>query len=278
VRLTSWLGPDGGRHLRWWAFYMGMQVFGHVTLSSVGAFFHFLLGHGIGLVEGWLHNSGWELALISKAFALWATHRMLKIRMYRPRTLLEYFHTESRWPAQRAWVVGVFLLLTLLLWGSPALIQQNRSYHWLQGTAFVGMFLWLLGDVVLAGVLQDLFPCERGRPNQVRVAFYWLSFAVIFRLVVPDYFGTAVIMHLHFLSVLFLAGSASRRWSESAVYLLVVAAPSAAFLGLDPLWGTDFSLFQLKHVPAPPFLIAIWMLSWAYYSYRHRWRWTASAH
>jgi hypothetical protein len=275
--VISWLGADGARHLRWWAFYMALQVFAHVSLSSIGAFFHFLLGHGISLVEGWLHNSGWELAIASKTFAIWGTYRMLKIRMYSPRTITEFLRSEARWPRQRTWVVGVFLTLTLLLWGSPVVVEQNRTYYWLQASAFGGMFLWLIGDVVLASLLQDLFPLTTGSAHRLRIAFYWLCFALIFRLLVPDYFGTAIIMHLHFLSVLFLAGPAFRDWTESAVYLLVVAAPSAALLGLDHLWGADFSRFELLHVPAPPFLIAIWMLSWAYYSYRHRWRWTASA-
>jgi hypothetical protein len=261
---------EAARHLRWWAFYVFLQVAAHVVLSSIGAFFHFLLGHGIGLVEGWLHNGAWELALASKAIGLWGTHRLLRVRMYRATGLVAGLREGARWPSERAWVVGVFIIAMLLFWGGPEAVPDNRGHLWAQFTAFGGITLWLLADVVIAGVLQELFPfAEKSR---LRLPAYLVGFALAFRLAFPDYFGTALLMHLHFLTVMILAGPSARRWTESAAYLLLAAAPAAAWLGLDPLWGADFSPWRLARAPAAPFLLAIWMLSWAYYSLRHRWR------
>lgn len=264
--------PELARNLRWWAFYCMLQIFCHVVLSSVGAFFHFLLGHGINLVEGWLHESGWELVLASKAFALWATHRLLSIRLYRPRSIMNYLKEEFRWPGQKVLVISVFLISVLLMLGGPRGLTQNQAYWFSHLTAYLAIIAWFLADVVMASLLHDLFPVLSRAGKAWRLGFYVFCFFVFFRLAVPDYYGTAFLIHLQFFTVLFLAGATFRSWGESAAYLVLVAAPASALLGLDPLWGTEFSPFKLTRPPAAPFLLVLWVLSWVYYSYRHRWR------
>ncbi len=268
-------GPELGRNLRWWAFYTALQVAGHLVLSSVGAFFHFLLGHGINLVEGWLHANGWELALLSKAFAFWGTQWLLRVRFYRPRSLASFLKEEARWPERRALVVSVFLLLALVGFGQVVPLSHNRPYTLAQITAFVCSTAWFLGDVLMAATLHELFPVSEASGRRRRAVGYLGFFAVSFLITVPDYFHTSFLVHLHFWTALLLAGQQFKRWESAVAYLLIVAAPSAALLGLDPLWGADFSPFRLSNPPAASFLLVLWVLSWAYYSYRHRWRGTA---
>lgn len=274
LAVGEWRKVDGelARNLRWWAFYCVVQVFCHVTISSVGAFFHFLLDHGINLVEGWLHESGWQLVLISKAFALWVTHRLLNVRLYRPRTILNLLKEEFRWPGQKILVISVFLLSVLVILGSPESLPQNNAYWPSHLTAFLAIILWFLADVVMAALLHDLFPIVTPQGRSWRLVLYFVCFFVFFRLGIPDYYGNAFLVYLHFFAVMFLAGSNFRAWGESAAYLVLVAAPIGALLGLDPIWGPEFAPFKLTRPPAAPFLLVIWMLSWAYYTYRHKWR------
>lgn len=264
--------PQWARNIRWWVFFSLLQVFCHVVLSSVGAFFHFLMNHGINLVEGWLHNNGWELVIAAKLFALWATHRLLSVRLYRPRGIGEFLRDEFRWPSQKVLVISAFLLVALLALGKPVSLPQNHPYWLSHISAYLGVLLWFLSDIVMAAILHELFPITTPGGKRWRLLVYLLCFALSFRLVVPDYFGTAFVVHLHFFMALFLAGSTFRRWGDSVTYMVLVAAPATAFLGLDPIWGADFSPFKLTRPPAAPFLLALWVLSWAYYSYRHRWR------
>ena len=260
------------RNLRWWAFYAIVQIFCHVALSSVGAFFHFLLGHGINLVEGWLYESGWELVLASKAFSLWATHKLLSIRLYRPRPILSFLKEEFRWPGQKVLVISIFLLSVLLILGGPKEVSQNQAYWFSHLTAYVAIVVWFLADIIMAALLHDLFPVTSRAGKGWRLGFYIFCFFIFFRLAVPDYYGTAFLVHLQFFTVLYLAGNSFRSWGESITYLVIVAAPMGALLGLDPLWSSQFASFQLAPPPAAPFLLVIWMLSWAYYTYRHKWR------
>lgn len=260
------------RNLRWWGFYVVMNVICHVSLSSVGAFFHFLLGHQISLVEGWLHKNGWELAVVAKVFALWALHRLLRVRLYNPRGAKDFFQ-HWRWPDQRAVVVAVFLNLAFFTLSPPLSQSQNHSYWPYQLMAFVGTGLWFLSDYFAAAILQDLFPVTRRFHKRWRLVVYVVSFWVAFRLVVPDYFHTAWVMHLHLISLLLLTGNHLQQWGNAVSYVFLFAAPAAALFGVDPIWGADFSPFKLQRLPGLPFLLGIWMLSLAYYRYRHRWRW-----
>lgn len=271
----SWRATDTelARNLRWWAFYSMVQVFCHVVLSSIGAFFHFLLGHGINLVEGWLHESGWELVLASKLVALWTTHKLLSIRLYRPRPIMSFLKDEFRWPGQKVLVISTFLISVLLFLGAPKILPQNQAYWFTHATAYGAILIWFLVDIIMAALLHDLFPVVTPSGKGWRLIFYVVCFSIFFRLAVPDYYGTAFLIHLQFFTVLFLAGGAFRSWMDSAAYLMLVAAPMCSLLGMDPLWGAEFSPFKLSRPPAPPFLLVIWVLSWSYYSYRHRWRW-----
>ena len=264
---------DFRRNLRWWSFYILIQVTIHICLSSIGAFFHFLLDHGISLVEGWLHNNGWELAVISKLSALWIVHRMLRIRLYNPRGLRDFVKGQGRWPDQRAIVVSVVLLILLILVGGPVHQVQNSSYLSYHLVSFFAAATWLIVDYFAAAILQDLFPVTHKKAIRWRLAVYLLGFWISFRLVVPDYFGTSVMMYLHFLVLLLMTGNHLQHLGNALAYVLLMAAPSAALFGVDPIWGADFSPFKLIRMPPAPFLLLAWVLSLFYYRYRHRWRW-----
>ncbi|MBY0516867.1 MAG: hypothetical protein K2P81_08170 [Bacteriovoracaceae bacterium] len=264
------------RNIRWWLFYIAIQVIAHISLSSVGAFFHFLLDHEISLVEGWLHNNGWELAVASKVLAFWIVYKLLKVRLYQPLRVRDYFGDLWRLPDQRAVVLAFFLNILFWLVAQPVLQTQNQSYWAFHFVSYFGIGLWFLSDFLVASILQDLFPITIKKFENIRIFIYLIGFSLSFRLVVPDYFGTFFVMLLHFCSLLLLSGIRLQNIGNVVVYLALVVSPFAAFFGIDPIWGADFSPFKFQHLPSVPFLLIFWMLSLAYYRYRHRWRWPFS--
>jgi hypothetical protein len=267
---------DFYRNLRWWGFYIFAQVTCHVVLTSIAAFFHFLLDHELSLVEGWVHNNGWELAVVAKVFAVGVVHRLLRVRLYRPRGVRDFLRDQWHLPDPRTIVVSVFLCLIFLFVSGPEVQSQNSPYFSYHVVAFLGMALWLMLDYFCLAILQDLFPITEHRRERWRFAFYLAGFWLAFRLVVPDYFGTSLVMHLHFLALLVVSGPRFQHWGDVAAYLLIFAAPMGALFGVDPIWGADFSPFKFGLLPSAPFLLVIWMLSLAYYCYRHRLSWPFS--
>lgn len=267
------LRQEAASHLRWWLGYSLLQVGIHVALSSVAAFFHFLLGHGISLVEGWLHNNGWELALVSKGLALLIIHRLLRVRFYLPLSLTTLTKERVRLPRQRTLVICVFLLAAVFILSGPRLVPENGTYWGHHITAFLGMAFWLGCDVLMGAVMHDLFPFYGKGEKRLRTAFYVGTFLMAYRLIVPDYFGALIVVGLHFITLIVVCGENFEHWSDGVLYTGLVAAPLAMLLGMDPLWGPDFAPFKAVHPLTTPSLIAIWVLSWAYHSNRHRWRW-----
>ncbi len=260
------------RGVRWWVFYVLLQVACHVTLTSLGAFFHFQLGHGIAIVEGWLHNNGWEIALTAKVAALWLTHRLLRIRLYNPRGLREFIRRERHTPDQRALVIVVTLFLLLLLTAGPRLQAQNLGYTAHQVMAFVGIGVWFMVDYFTIALLSDLFPLRERRTVRWRFATQLVCFLIAFRLMLPDYSHTLPLMAMHFCSLLLITGKDLRHLGNALLYVGVLVAPLGALFGVDPIWGADFAPFRFTALPAPAFLLLLWVLSLSYYRYRHRWR------
>ena len=53
--------PIFRRNVIYYGAYLTIYVATVLILSSIGAFFHFLLDHEISIVEAWLHNNKWEI-------------------------------------------------------------------------------------------------------------------------------------------------------------------------------------------------------------------------
>ncbi len=261
------------RHTRWWLFYMIVFVFVHVVLSSIGAFFHFLLDHEISIVEGWLHKNGWELTLFSKLFSFFILQKFLQIRLYRPKSLKVFLKDQWRLPNQNLIVSIIFLFISLVVIGKPEVQKQNFTFFLYHLITYVSILVWFLTDYFALVQLKDLFDNNNKTLSRWLLVIYFLSFVLSFEMVIPDYFSTGIVIYLHFLSILLITGSKFRQWTNVFFYLALFAAPLATIFGMDPVWGPDFSPFKFNRMPHSAFLITIWMISLAYYRYRHRWHW-----
>lgn len=258
------------RGVRWWLFFVLLQVICHVTLSSLGAFFHFQLGHGIAIVENWLHQNGWEVALSAKLLALWLTHKLLQIRLYNPRGLRAFVRSERPTPDQRVLVVVVSLFTLLLVVAQPRLQPQNLGYLTHQTIAYFGIAVWFLADYFAMALLAEIFPLQERRLLLWRFLLQLASFVVSFRILLPDYAHTLTLMALHFAALVLIAGRDLQKLANVALYVLGLVAPLGTLFGLDPIWGTDFAPFRFSALPSPAFLLLLWVLSLAYYRFRHR--------
>lgn len=265
------------RHTRWWLFFIAIFIVTHVVLSSVGAFFHFLLDHEISIVEGWLYKNGWELTLFSKLFSFFVLQKFLQMRLYKPLSLKVFIKDQWRLPEQNLIIILLFMMITLLYFGQPVTQAQNYSFVFYHLITFLSFTIWFLTDYFALAQLKDLFELENKILSRWLHLIYLLSFILSFEMVIPDYFSVGLVIILHFVSILTIAGGKSKQWSNVFFYLILFAAPLASFFGIDPVWGTDFSPFKFSHMPQSAFLITIWMISLAYYHYRHRWHWLQRA-
>ncbi|HXH32354.1 MAG TPA: hypothetical protein VNJ01_16255 [Bacteriovoracaceae bacterium] len=256
------------QNIKYYSTYQLLYVVIVVLLSSIGAFFHFLLDHEISIVESWIHNNLWEILIISKLASLFLINRWFKVRLYQLKPVRDLLLENVRWPEPRAVVVAAFMLVSYLYLGGQTFAPQNVSYWYHHFASFFGLFLYFGVEFVLIAYLDDVLN-QKSQPSLLWLnVSYAAIFAVAYRLSVPDYYRLLPYVILCFSTLMYMSGKSFKSWSNVLCFLLLFVAPMGAVFGLDPVWGDDFSPFRINKPLNLPFLISIWVVSFLYYRYR----------
>ncbi len=258
------------KNIRYYASYQLLYVVLVVILSSIGAFFHFLLNHEISIVEAWLHNNSWEILITSKLISLYLLNKWFSMRLYQLKSIRELVKELVSWPHPEAIVVPVFMTLGYLSIAKVDLVPQNLGYWYYHFASFIGLFLFFGVEFIVIAYLDDVLN-QKENPNRLILGLSFTAlFVFAYRMSVPDYYGLLPFVILSFSSLMYLSGQSFRSWSNVVCFLLLFVAPMGAVFGLDPVWGSDFSPARVMTKLSPPFLAAIWMISFSYYKYRLR--------
>jgi hypothetical protein len=256
------------QNIKYYSIYQLIYVIFVVILSSIGAFFHFLLDHEISIVESWLHNNHWEILISAKLISLFIISRWFKIRLYQLKSIRELVQEFVHWPEAKAVVVALFMIVSYLALGKVNFSGQNVGYWYFQFASFLGIFLFFGIEFIMIAYLDDILN-KKAEPNRMAMGFlYTLVFAIAFRMSVPDYYGLMPYVVLCYSSLIYLSGKSFKSWSNVVCFLLLFVAPMGSFFGMDPVWGDDFSPFKVHKKLNLAFLAAIWMISFFYYKYR----------
>jgi hypothetical protein len=165
-------------------------------------------------------------------------------------------------------VISFFMLTSHLVLGEAVYTGQNLSYWYHHFASFLGLFLYFGIEFIVIAYLDDVLN-QKEQPSFLWLSIvYTVSFALAFRLSIPDYYGLLPYVIFCFSTLMYLSGKAFRSWSNVVCFLLVFVAPMGSLFGLDPVWGDDFSPFRLERKLALSFLAVIWVISFCYYKYR----------
>jgi hypothetical protein len=256
------------KNIKYYGSYQLLYVVIFVVLSSIGAFFHFLLNHEISIVESWLHNNHWEILIIAKLLALFLLNRWLKVRLYELKSIRELIREFVRLPEPKAIVIAFFMVISYLSLGGTVYTGQNLGYWYYHFVSFLGLFLYFGIEFIVIAYLDDVLN-QKEQPSLLWLSiFYTAFFTIAFRLSVPDYYGLLPYVVLCFSSLMYLSGRSFKSWSNVVCFLVVFVAPMGSLFGMDPVWGDDFSPFRVKTKLSLAFLAVIWMVSFCYYKYR----------
>lgn len=261
-------GQGSLKNIKYYAVYQLLYVGTVVVLSSIGAFFHFLLQHEISIVESWLHNNHWEILITSKLISLFLINRWFKVRLYQLKSIRELIQELVRWPEPKSIVISIFMVLGFVTLGNVRPTGQNLGYWYYQLASFIGLFLYFGIEFIVIAYLDDVLTDKNPPSRAILGLAYTVSFAVAFRLSVPDYYGLLPHVILCYASLIYLSGKSFKSWSNVVCFLLLFVAPMGSLFGMDPVWGDDFSPFRMERKLGPTFLAVIWMISFFYYRYR----------
>lgn len=256
------------KNIKYYGSYQLLYVVIFIILSSIGAFFHFLLNHEISIVESWLHNNHWEILIIAKLLSLFLLNRWFRVRLYQLKSIRELVREFVRWPEPKAIVIAFFMVVSYLSLGGIVYTGQNLGYWYYHFVSFLGLFLYFGIEFIVIAYLDDVLN-EKEQPSLLWLSiFYTALFTIAFRLSVPDYYGLLPYVVLCFSSLMYLSGKSFKSWSNVVCFLVVFVAPMGSLFGMDPVWGDDFSPFRVKTKLSLAFLAVIWMVSFCYYKYR----------
>lgn len=256
------------KNIKYYASFQLLYVVIFIVISSIGAFFHFLLDHEISIVEAWLHNNHWEILIIAKLLSLFLLNRWFQVRLYQLKSIRVLVRELVHWPEPKAIVISFFMIISYLALGGVIYTGQNLGYWYYHVASFLGLFLYFSIEFIVIAYLDGVLN-QKEHPS-----FFWLSiaytilFAYAFRLSVPDYYQLLPYVVLCFSSLMYLSGKSFKSWSNVVCFLVVFVAPMGSVFGLDPVWGDDFSPFRVKSKLSLTFLAAIWVVSFGYYKYR----------
>jgi hypothetical protein len=256
------------KNIKYYASYQLLFVVIFIILSSIGAFFHFLLDHEISIVESWLHNNHWEILIIAKLISLFLLNRWFRVRLYQLKSIKELVRELVKWPEPKAMVISFFMIVSYLSLSGTIYTGQNLGYWYYHFTSFLGIFLFFGIEFIVIAYLDDVLN-QKQKPSLAWLSVaYTLIFAAAFRLSVPDYYALLPYVVFSFSTLMYLSGKSFKSWSNVVCFLVVFVAPMASLFGMDPVWGDDFSPFKVKSKLALSFLAVIWMVSFCYYKFR----------
>lgn len=256
------------KNIRYYTAYQLVYVVIFVVLSSIGAFFHFLLDHEISIVESWLHNNHWEILILAKLLSLFLLNRWFKVRLYKMKSIRELVKDLIRWPEPKAVIISFFMLVSYLSLSGITYTGQNVGYFYSHLTSFLGLFLYFGIEFIVIAYLDDVLN-EKEEPALTQLSIvYTFLFTAAYRLSVPDYYQLLPYMVMCFSSLMYLSGKSFKSWSNVVCFLIVFVAPMGSIFGMDPVWGEDFSPFHVHTKLGISFLAAIWMISFCYYKFR----------
>lgn len=256
------------KNVKYYAVFQLIFVVLVVILSSIGAFFHFLLDHEISIVESWLHNNHWEILIVSKIFSLFLLNWWFKVRLYQLKSFKELVQELVSWPDSKAIVTSVFMVVSYITIGKVVYVGQNIGYWYFQIASFFGLIVFFGIEFILIAYLEDILNQKVHPPRLYLGLCYTLIFAVAFGMSVPDYYGLMPYIVLCYSSLIYLSGKSFKSWSNVVCFLILFVAPMGSLFGLDPVWGDDFSPFRVDKKLNLAFLAVIWMISFFYYRYR----------
>ncbi len=256
------------KNVKYYASYQLIFVLLFNILTSVGAFFHFLLNHEISIVESWLHNNHWEILILAKMIALFLINRWFQMRLYQLKSIRQLIQELVKWPEPKAAVVSFFMIVSYLSLAGTHYAGQNLGYWYYHLTSFIGLFCYFGIEFIVIAYLDDILN-DKEQPSLLWLGLtYTALFSTAFRACVPDYYQLLAYVIFCFSTLMYLSGKSFRNWSNVVCFLIVFLAPMGSLFGMDPVWGDDFSPFTVKSKLALPFLAVIWMLSFCYYKYR----------
>ena len=227
-------------------YYTGYNFFIVVTtlvLVSLVAFFHFLLDHRLGIIEEWIFQNSYQILMLSKSLSLIGILSFIHVRAVVKNPIKIIIRKSFIFPHYKVLAISFLQIFVIIFLAVPKWSGDGDVSLLNIITSFVGTVLFYLFDVFLLVSLQDMIPIKG-----LSVLLLNLIYSIIFFGVAKFtfFYGTNVGGFIFFNSFFcfYLAQLGKNNWTFPLIWLILVAAPLASFMGMDILWKNTYALFE----------------------------------
>ncbi len=232
--------------------------FFHLFLISIVSFFHFRLDHNLATVEEWIHDHGWDLVLITKLAVSALVFKFLYDDDIKKVVLKESDDVISCFEIG---VILLFMLISVFILGGPYLSAHVDYYLVIR--SFIGIFVFYMADVLFWYLIQLTFPIKKLKVTYFSMIIF--SFMLFFSTKInffKDFISWMTLLFIGFSLYLTLYGKLNLKYP--LMFILLFICPISAFLGVDPIWGSKYSLFELEKPIGAINMLALLTVSFLY--------------
>lgn len=240
--------------------YYVISAFLQIVTVSLIAFFHFLLDHKLGVIEDWVFDKGWEIVVCVKILSFFIVQKFIHLPSNSRQPFRDLILETWKPPSRKLFAICVASFLIILITAAPIsnLGQSPNIFKTL--VSYISSNVIILIDVVMLLSLRFYHGFSHWESRfaiVIMALLFWLANSALF----PFATGFAVRDFFLHLVVLQLALWGRDNWSDPAMFVALVIAPTIALFGFDPIWGSKFSFFISSESQGIAAAMALWILT-----------------
>lgn len=233
-------------HVKRYLAYQFTVWFFHLLLISLVSFFHLILNHSLGTIAEWINERGWQLIILTKLSVMFLFLQFFSLKLQVIAKLKSFYQNGWMWPRSDFIIIAMFFFIALMALGkpqgNPAIIFELDNLIW----AYLGVVCFFAVDFLFLILLNANFPLPRNKHllvSLLHAATFYLGSRATFQYEITH---VSLIFFFLFFLLLYLSMWRRENWTLPCFFLLLILAPISAFLGFDPVWQNQYSLFYFS--------------------------------
>ncbi len=241
--------------------YLVFAAIFYQILISVFSFFHFQLGHRVGIIEDWIFDQGWMLVVFSKFLSFYIFYKIYTLDFSFD------FLLKKLWTRPSAsFVVSLCFiwLMQILVWGKPN-FSGVITYSIILDS-ILGQFAFYFFDFFILHLIIIKYPIY---DKPLTLIIRALAFSSLFILSFNSFYPFSLFDHhtpilfWAFINFLFLCSCAlveGKGYSNGLIWMTFYILPTALLYWLDPIY-TKMSDNQFGDVH---YSLVFYLVCWLY--------------
>jgi hypothetical protein len=243
-------------------------VFFNIIMSIV-TFFHFKLDHSLNIINEWVFYNGWEIVSLAKLISVWLFLKFLMVGSSQRNPIKSLLLGGLVFPSKEILIAlgGVYFFFIFAGGGD---LDPSFKGSFIQGVlSFFSVIVYYLSMIIVFLAIQTQYPL-REKYRLLISPLLAAALVLLDREIFPFTKGMDSLVISNLILCQFLIGWKKYNWSLPAIFVLAFVAPCAVFVGLDPVYGNEYSLFNLRENIGGLLYFVILLLSASYLLYKRK--------